>query len=93
MANNKKNYFVYGGSKGSNLCFEEKLSVLKEKSNYLLNKRSEIVSACHHKNRLQVNHLTKNGMHALECPHVQWSFTFLFELKNRSRVSQKLFTT
>ena len=92
MANNKKIYFVYGGSKGGNLCLEEKLSVLKEKSNYLLNKRSEIVSASHHKNRLQVNHLTKNGMHALECPHVQ-SFTFLFELKNRSRVSQKLFTT
>ena len=92
MANNKKFYFVYGGSKRGNLCLEEKLSVLKEKSNYLLNKSSEIVSACHHKNRFQVNHLTKNGMHALERPHVQ-SFTFLFELKNRSRVSQKLFTT
>ena len=45
------------GSKRCNLCLEEKLSILKEKSKYLLNKRSEIVSACHHKNKFQVNHL------------------------------------
>ena len=44
-----KNSISYtGGSKRCNLCLEEKLSILKEKSKYLLNKRSEIVSACHH---------------------------------------------
>ena len=53
------------GSKRCNLCLQEKLSILKEKSKYLLNKRSEIVSACHHKNRFQVNHLTKKGMHGI----------------------------
>ena len=61
-----KNPISYtGGSKRCNLCLEEKLSILKEKSKYLFNKRSEIVSACHHKNRFQVNHLTKKGMHAI----------------------------
>ena len=54
-----------GGSKRCNLCLEEKLSILKENSKYLLNKRSEIVLACHHKYRFQVNHLTKKGMHAI----------------------------
>ena len=43
-----------GGSKTCNLCLEEKLSILKEKSKYLLNKRAEIVLACYHKNRFQV---------------------------------------
>ena len=52
-------------SKRCNFCLEEKLSILKEKSKYLLNKRSEIVSACHHKNKFQVNHLTKKGMHGI----------------------------
>ena len=61
-----KNSISYtGGSKRCNLCLEEKLSILKEKSKYLLNKRSEIVSACHHKNKFQVNHLTKKGMHGI----------------------------
>ena len=60
-----KNSISYtGGSKRCNLCLEEKL-ILKKKSKYLLNKRSEIVSACHHKNRFQVNHLTKKGMHGI----------------------------
>ena len=61
-----KNSISYtGGSKRCNLCLEEKLCILKEKSKYLLNKRSEIVSACHHKNKFQVNHLTKKGMHGI----------------------------
>ena len=61
-----KNSISYtGGSKRCNLCLEEKLSILKERSKYLLNKRSEIVSACHHKNKFQVNHLTKKGMHGI----------------------------
>ena len=38
-----KNSISYmGGSKRCNLCSEVKLSILKEKSKYLLNKRSEI---------------------------------------------------
>ena len=61
-----KNSISYtGGSKRCNLCLEEKLSILIEKSKYLLNKRSEIVSACHHKNSIQVNQLTKKGMHGI----------------------------
>ena len=47
-----------GGSKKCNLCLEEKLNILKEKDNCLLNKRSEIISACQHKNRFQVKSLT-----------------------------------
>ena len=37
----------------------EKLNILKEKDNCLLNKRSEIISACQHKNRFQVKSLNK----------------------------------
>ena len=43
----------------NNLCLEEKLNILKEKDNCLLNKRSEIISACQHKNRFQVKSLNK----------------------------------
>ena len=46
----KKIYFLHG-RKRCNLCLEEKLNILKEKDNRLLNKRSEIISACQHKNR------------------------------------------
>ena len=53
----KKSISYPGGSKRSDLCLYEKLSILKKKSNCLLNKRSEIVSACQHKNRFQVNNL------------------------------------
>ena len=45
----KKSISYTGGSKRCNLCLEEKLTILKEKDNCLLNKRSEIVSACQHK--------------------------------------------
>ena len=48
-----------GGSRRCNLCLEEKLIILKEKDNCLLNKRSEIISACQHKNRFQVKSLNK----------------------------------
>ena len=53
----KKPISYTGGSKRCNLCLEEKISILKEKNNCLLNKRSEIVSACQHKSRFQVNNL------------------------------------
>ena len=45
----KKSISYTGGSKRCNLCLEEKLNILKEKDNCLLNKRS----ACQHKNRLR----------------------------------------
>ena len=56
-----------GGSKRCNLCLEEKLNILKEKDNCLLNKRSEIISACQHINRFQAKNLNKerNAMHAI----------------------------
>ena len=53
----KKSISYTGGSKRCNLCLEEKL-ILK-KDNCLLNKRSEIVSACQHKNKFLVKSLNK----------------------------------
>ena len=44
--------------------FGQKISILEEKNNCLLNKTSEIVSACQHKSRFQVNNL-KKGMRAI----------------------------
>ena len=55
----KKSISYTGGSKRCNLCLEEKLNILKEKDNCLLNKRSEIISVCQHKNRFQVKSLNK----------------------------------
>ena len=55
----KKSISYTGGSKRCNLCLEQKLSILKEKDNCLVNKRSEIVSACQHKNKFQVKSLNK----------------------------------
>ena len=54
-----KNISYTGGSKRCNLCLEEKLNILKEKDNCLLNKRSEIISACLHKTSFQVKNLNK----------------------------------
>ena len=55
----KKSIFDTGGSKRCNLCLDEKNTILKEKNNCLLNKRSEIVLPCQHKSRFQVNNLNK----------------------------------
>ena len=66
-----KNYFVHKRIKRCNLCLEQK-------SKYLLNKRSEIVSACPHKNRFQVNNLNKERNSRLP--------RFLPEHKNSSHV-------
>ena len=41
--------FMFGG----------KLNILKQKDKCLLNKRSEIISACQHKNGFQVRNLNK----------------------------------
>ena len=52
----KKSISYTGGSERCNLCLEEKLNILEEKDNCLLNKRS----ACQHKNRFrQVKSLNK----------------------------------
>ena len=75
----KKSISYTGGSKRCNLCLEEKLNILKEKDNCLLNKRSEIISACQHKNRFQV----KKGMHAILMTTPP---RFLLEHKNSSHV-------
>ena len=59
----KKIDFLYkGGSKRCNLCLDENPNILKEKDNYWLNKRSEIISTCQHKNRFQVKNM--NGRNA-----------------------------
>ena len=55
----KKSISHTGGSKRCNLCLDEKISILRERNNCLLNKRPEIVSACQHKSRFQVNNLNK----------------------------------
>ena len=56
----KKPISYTGGSKICHLCLAENVrKILKEKNNYLLNKRLEIVSACQRKNRFQVNNLNK----------------------------------
>ena len=56
-----KHAFSYtGGSKRCNLCLEEKFSILNEKRKKdLLNKKSEIVSACPHKNKFRVSNLKR----------------------------------
>ena len=55
----KKSISYTVGSKRGNLYLEEKLIILKEKDNCSLNKKSEIVSACQHKNKFQVKNLNK----------------------------------
>ena len=67
-----------------NLCLEEKISILKEKNNCLLNKRSEIVSACQHKSRFQVNNLNKerNACYsALSIKEARTFSKFVYHLK------------
>ena len=79
-----KNSITYTGeSKRCNICLQEKLSILKEKSKSLLNKRSKIVSSCLHKNRFQVKNLNKEGMYA---NLMTTRLRFLLEHKNSSRV-------
>ena len=79
----KKSISYMGGSKRCNLCLEEKISILKEKNNCLLNKRSEIVSACQHKSRFQVNNLNKE-MNA--CYSITHAPTFRLEHKRSSQI-------
>ena len=72
-----KNSISYtGGSKKCNLCLEEKISILKEKSNCLRNKRSELVSACQYKKRFQANNINKERYACYLNGHTQYIFTF-----------------
>ena len=49
-----------GGSKRCNLCLEEKLCILKENDKQnLLNKKSELVSACNHKRNFYAKSIKK----------------------------------
>ena len=83
----KNSISFMGISQRCNLCLEEKLSILKEE---WVQKRSEIVSACLHKNRFPVSHLTKKGMQAIWTPKRP---RFIFEHKNSSYVFRNLSTT
>ena len=80
----KKSISYTGGSKRYNLRLEEKLNILKEKDNRLLNNRSEIISACLHKNGFQVKSLNKerNACYFNDNTPTR----FLLEHKNSSHV-------
>ena len=47
-------------SKGCNLCLTEKLEMLDNPDRNLLNKRSEIISQCRHKNKYRLKTLASN---------------------------------
>ena len=59
----KQSISYTGGTKRCNLCLDEKLFIMKADKQSLLNKRSEIVSTCRHKNRFRINSL-KNRRNA-----------------------------
>ena len=49
-------------SKRCNLCLTEKLEILDDPDKNLLNKRSEIISQCHHKNKYRLKTLASSIM-------------------------------
>ena len=60
----KQSISYTGGSKSCNLCLEEKLCILKDKSKQnLLNKKPEILSTCNHRKKHLINNL-RNGRNA-----------------------------
>ena len=85
----KKSISYTGGSKRYNLRLEEKLNILKEKDNCLLNNRSEIISACLHKNRFQIKSLNKerNACYFNDNTPTR----FLLEHKNSSHVCEIIY--
>ena len=51
-----KNVPAYkAGSRRCNLCLEEKLTIMKNKNNSLLNKRSELFTKCRHETRYLIS--------------------------------------
>ena len=54
-----KQYPAYNPvSKGCMLCLNEKLAILENECNNLLNRRSEIISKCRHKNKYMLANIT-----------------------------------
>ena len=49
-------------SKRCSLCLNEKLAILENEGNNLLNKRSEIISKCRHKNKYMLINLTSDNI-------------------------------
>ena len=75
----KQNKFLHGRIKN----FGQKNYYFERKKQLLVNKRSEIVSACQHKSRFQVNNLNKERMHAIQLPTQP---RFLLEHKKSSHI-------
>ena len=46
------------GTKTCNLCFAEKMEILKANKKLVLNKRSELISKCRHENKLYASNVT-----------------------------------
>ena len=57
----KRRYNSYNPiSRRCNLCLNEKLEILDDQDKNLLNKRSEIISHCHHENKFKLKALASN---------------------------------
>ena len=57
----KGNYKSYNpNSKRCSLCLHEKLEIVDDPKEILLNKRSEVISQCHHRNKYKLNTLVCN---------------------------------
>ena len=57
----KGNYKSYNhNSKRCSLCLHEKLEIVDDAEEILLNKRSEVISQCRHRNKYKLNSLVSN---------------------------------
>ena len=50
----KDRKYLINGTKRYNLCFSEKLCILKANKSNVLNKRSELISKCRHRNKFYI---------------------------------------
>ena len=94
-SNIKCNYKSYNpNSKGSSLCLHEKLEIVHDPEEILLNKRSELIFRCHHRNKYKLKTLVSNkkpvGLHNIRSSKLQvymkymWRFSkFLEVLRGR----------
>ena len=48
--------------KKCNLCLNEKLSIIDDPDKELLNKKSEVISQCHHQIKFKLGNLLKHKM-------------------------------
>ena len=53
-----------GGDRNCNLCMSEKLTIIQSEPKYTLNKRSEILGKCRHRNKFILKH-AKNVIHSI----------------------------